>query len=724
MGDLSEGDINKYLEEIKELNKAFESNKDLTRQQYEQLLSIQKILKEGQDQMNDTQKKSYQDLQGNIKIMINNVKSTGHAWHYVRNQIKDSGKELAFFLNSTTQQYKYAEAIAEQYLSINKRLGITGDKANAVRINFKDALPDVIRMGGTAEELAETYKEIGEQSGRQVVLSSENLENIMAFQKATGIAAQIAGKLYERFTLMGKGIDDSHKMLNELVNSSNKLGINSRKVLNVLANEMDSMQRMSFKGGVKGMTEMAKLAVKMRMDVSDMLGMADKFYEPEAAIEAAAQLQLMGGDIAAAFGDPFETMYLARNKPEELAKRLETMTENMIEFNDETGEYELPQEARQQLLFVAEQLGISKDKIFDIAFQSSKIKDLKMNVSGNITDDDMRETIAGMAQMKDGQWKVDVGGEQIAIEDITQEQADKLKAFSDENIMKTQAMATQTNTQALENNTEALKAETIRTVPIYEMASEAFKEPLQELGTGIGKLVDAFGDSEIGEFLKKDSVDFAEKFGESITNATKDGFTEGTKLFTEGLNKSNEVIEKTGGAIDSLITLLDGWFDSNEKSLGGVLQRGGVLKGATHSEGGIPFSVGGVPGFEAEHNEIILTKGVFEDPIKRKIASDLNVSEGGVSFAKGGVPPTLSDMSEKAVSGLVSVVGNVTHSLVGEIKLPPLKVELNGLNGTTNLSPEDERKILAMITDQITKGNGIYDAGKVSGIVANTGSGG
>ena len=46
---------------------------------------------------------------------------------------------------------------------------------------------------------------------------------------------------------MGKGIDDSHKMLNELVNSSNKLGINSRKVLNVLATEMDFMQRMSFK---------------------------------------------------------------------------------------------------------------------------------------------------------------------------------------------------------------------------------------------------------------------------------------------------------------------------------------------------------------------------------------------------------------------------------------------------------------------------------------------
>ena len=57
----------------------------------------------------------------------------------------------------------------------------------------------------------------------------------------------------------------------------------------------------------------------MRIDVSDVLQMADQFYEPEKAIEAAANLQMLGGDIAEAFGDPFETMYLARNKPEELA---------------------------------------------------------------------------------------------------------------------------------------------------------------------------------------------------------------------------------------------------------------------------------------------------------------------------------------------------------------------------------------------------------------------
>jgi hypothetical protein len=70
------------------------------------------------------------------------------------------------------------------------------------------------------------------------------------------------------------------------------------------------MSSMSFKGGVKGMTEMAKLAVQMRMDVDDMLGMAKNSTILKRQSEAAADLQLLGGDIAEAFGDPFETYVL------------------------------------------------------------------------------------------------------------------------------------------------------------------------------------------------------------------------------------------------------------------------------------------------------------------------------------------------------------------------------------------------------------------------------
>lgn len=216
----------------------------------------------------------------------------------------------------------------------------------------------------------------------------------------------------ETLDLMGVSNVEAYNRMNDLVKESQELGLNASKVMNVLADNMNSMQSYSFSKGVKGMTQMAKLGVKLRMDVGTMLSMADKFYEPEAAIEAAANLQMIGGDIAKAFGDPFETMYLARNKPEELAEKLQDMTENMMTFNSETGEYEFPAEVRMQLKSAGEQLGINTEKMIEMARQTSKIKDVKDRLSmSNMFDDKEMEGIASMARIQDGEFVVDMRNE-------------------------------------------------------------------------------------------------------------------------------------------------------------------------------------------------------------------------------------------------------------------------------------------------------------------------
>jgi hypothetical protein len=73
---------------------------------------------------------------------------------------------------------------------------------------------------------------------------------------------------------------------------------------------------------------------------------------------------------------------------------------------------------------------------------------------------------------------------------------------------------------------------------------------------------------------------------------------------------------------------------------GGAFALGGPVFGPSHQAGGIKFSVGGQVN-EMEGDEIILTKGVYQNPVLRGIASDLNVMGGGRSFALGG--PVLQD---------------------------------------------------------------------------------
>ena len=67
-------------------------------------------------------------------------------------------------------------------------------------------------------------------------------------------------------------------------------------------------------------------------------------------------------------------------------------------------------------------------------------------------------------------------------------------------------------------------------------------------------------------------------------------------------------------------------------------KKGGVVRGPSHEQGGIPFSVEGRSGFEMEGDEIIMTKGVYRNPILRQYASAINVMGGGRSFAMGGPP--------------------------------------------------------------------------------------
>jgi uncharacterized protein YeeX (DUF496 family) len=76
-----------------------------------------------------------------------------------------------------------------------------------------------------------------------------------------------------------------------------------------------------------------------------------------------------------------------------------------------------------------------------------------------------------------------------------------------------------------------------------------------------------------------------------------------------------------------------GWL--KKFGLGGISKTGALLRGPSHAQGGIPFTVGGVPGFEAEGDEVIMNKN--SSRMFRSQLSAMNVAGGGVAFARGGV---------------------------------------------------------------------------------------
>lgn len=586
----------------------------------------------------------------------------------IANSFKNSQKAIGDFLKDYQAQYRLGEEIAKTYKKLSVNIGVGYQNQELLGKSFQDSLIKVKELGGDVDDVNSIYTKFSDQSGRVRILDDEEVQRIFAIEKATGLMGDSAAALAERFDLVGISSEDFANNIEQIMKDTQKMGLNSSKVVKVLSDNFENMQRMSFKGGVKAMTEMAKLAVKMRMDISDMLGMADKFYEPEAAIEAAAKIQLLGGDIANAFGDPIQMMYEARNAPEEFAKRIGDATEGMVKFNEETGQFDMVAENRQKLIAMSEALGLNKDQLIDTAYQMSKMKQIKMDVGGNLFDEETMDKIASLAKFDktSGQWKIDVAGEEIAVKDLDATQLEKaLASPTDEKsaIIET-AKASMTTNQLLEAVVKSNEVAIVRQTRVYETLEKGL-DPLLKSTSEANKMVI----KEFGEYAK--SSEFGKKLTDVIDLATlqfktaSDGILYLTKALEE-FKKLNPLNQEKNGK--------EGRPEKTEEPEEDFVWRDGASK---------PVSFTG--------KDTLL--GAKKDGPIDKLLND-NIPTPSI--------PTINTPQKLDVSGTINF-GNIN-------------ISLDGTSETLALTEKDKKEIMTSIKGEIIKGvNGIISAGKIPG---------
>jgi hypothetical protein len=504
------------------------------------------------------------DMDGSWDKMADGADSASNAIEYTSKKLYGLVDAYKDFAKDSTAQLKRGMEIAESYKNVSRNLGISAKQTDNLRASFGKTLPEIRKLGFEIKDLETVLSQYSEESGRARLLSTEEGENIFRLARGLNLSEEAVAKMAEGFDLMGTSTSSMYTSLNDLYKEAQSLGLNAQKVLQVFEGNFRKMQSYSFANGVKGMTEMAKQAVKMRIEVGDVLQMSEKFYQPEAAIEAAANLQLLGGDIAKAFGDPFETMYLARNKPEELAKRLGEMTENMMTFNKETGEYEFPAEVRMQLKAAGEQLGINVDELIEMSRQTSKIKDVKMKISTEIPDEDMREQIASLARMgDDGKWVVDFKGQAIDISDAAKlEEAVKegllAQPETGEDAIMTQVENSFTTNEILSNIQESMKDQLVSLTRIYEIQEALLGKPLQTLGTEIPETIDVLVKKMDFEKYFSGGFESVEAFGQNISDSLKVYFDNLQATIAGQPTIDPDNIKDIQESVDSIEDLLSG----------------------------------------------------------------------------------------------------------------------------------------------------------------------
>ena len=604
------------------------------------------------------------DLVKKNKELLKNLKDSATATGQIYNKVAATGNEFTKYLKDTSKQLALSMKMAEEYKKIEVLIGQTGVSAKFLEKSFKGAAPAFKEMGFSFDDVGTVISEISEATGRISTLTEKDLITVGSIAGALDMTASQSAEMTESFMLMGLSSEKIEGHIFETYKSAQSMGLNATKVIKTLQANMGALQSYSFANGVKGMTEMAKQAVKMRLDVSDVLNMADKFYQPEAAIEAAANLQMLGGDIAEAFGDPFETMYLARNKPEELAKKVGEMTENMMQFNEETGEYEFPAEVRMQLKSAGEQLGINTDKMIEMARQTSKIKDIKMKFS-SVGDDEMKESLASMAKFKDGKFVIETEkfGD-LGLDQITDDMA---KTIMEENQTSEESLrdiATNTKimTERMSNLQAGAEAKVAGLTNIYELTADE-----------VAPLIDSMKDSM--DILASEYIDKADVF---IKDMFKDNSGEKSVIDNTMEEMGNLATEIKDGTIKSLRDLgkeIDKITETEDvKGDDGTTKSTEDLN-IPEGHDFLMRSSGAMTKFSTEDDVVGAKKG---GPIDRLFSNGLPSNDTASSSSK-------VEFGSLNITGrieLVSPDGSTNNMDMASLKPSIEKIVINHLNGT------------------------------------------
>jgi hypothetical protein len=282
--------------------------------------------------------------------------------------------------------------------------------AKGIKKEIAEAAPLVTLLGGTTKEALAVQQDTLTAFGRNILLSSQQIEELYAVNKVTGVSVD---KLEEGFLNAGMSLTHISEEMLTVRETANSLGVNAKAVSATVVQNLDKLNKYTFQGGVEGLAKMAARAQALRYDMSQTFALADKAMSPESAIEMSSALQRLGG-AAGALADPLKLMDLAQNDVGELQNQLGQMFKTYTAFDEKTGKFEIMPGARRQLKEIASELGIDYKEVEKLALGTADLdkKLSEISFTGINIDDETKEMVANMSTMgKGGEYVIKVKDE-------------------------------------------------------------------------------------------------------------------------------------------------------------------------------------------------------------------------------------------------------------------------------------------------------------------------
>lgn len=298
-----------------------------------------------------------------------------------------------------------------------RSMGVGNRQYKAFANTMMTAADSTTMMGVNVKDLAKMQRGYSEEIGRSVKLTEGGLKAMAGMAEGTGLGTEFAVQMAASMDNFGMSVEASADVVEETMNTADKMGVNSAKAVKSMQKNLKLAQRFHFKGGVKSLIRMSAEAEKLKLDLDGISGMAEKVFRPEGAIEMSAQLATMGGNFSK-LGDPMQMMFKARNDFEGFAKDIGKATSEFVSFNKENGEFQIKGGlAADRMREISKITGISVEKLQEMAVQQKKMEQIG-SVMPISMDKESREFIESQAQFKDGQWVINIDGKEELVKNL------------------------------------------------------------------------------------------------------------------------------------------------------------------------------------------------------------------------------------------------------------------------------------------------------------------
>lgn len=283
--------------------------------------------------------------------------------------------------------------------AVRESLGQTRLVSDEIQRMTANAAKTTLGIGVSIDDNIKLFAALNDSMMRNTFFTDEQIVRFQALGQIANMTATELATMATSFDTLGFTTDETLDSMKMMTEEARSYGVNVSAFMGEVNKNLKLMVTYNFKDGVEGLSKMVAQAQALRIDMSKTVSFADELLSPEKAIETAAGFQMLGGAVGA-LGDPFQLLHMAQTDMEGLQTSLVDMAGASVDFNKETGEFNIPVTEMYRLREAASLAGYSYQEFSEMAINAAqRTEKIRLLDQFNTVPEEQKELIASLGKV-------------------------------------------------------------------------------------------------------------------------------------------------------------------------------------------------------------------------------------------------------------------------------------------------------------------------------------